>query len=262
MQVTDTAVPVFLWPPVPLALTIAAVCAAGALLSWFLLHVRPRLGVEFAPQPPFHAGIVALFGLLLSFSANDAWRRSDAAYGALLRESQEAAAMIPLLDALGTVDAPRSAQARDGLRDYLSASLEEEWRSHNIGASSRAGQGLDRIRRASAEGLVAAGAAGPAWRTVQDRLDGIQQGRTARLVAGGLYGDVLRWTCLLAIYLAGAVAISAVHLDRRRALRLALPIYAFCGTVAMTLVALSEQPYTGWDAIEPDRLVQVLALLG
>lgn len=258
-MVTQSSITLFLWPPAALAAVVAAFCTACAALAWFFFHVRPGFGVEYAPQPPFHAGIVALFGLLLSFTANDAWRRSEAAYGALLRESQEASAMLPLLSALEMVDRPRAAEARIGLRDYLSASLNEEWRSHNVMVSVHAAQNLDRIRQASAQGLVSGGVAGPAWRTVQDRLDGIQQARTARLVAGGLYGDALRWTCLLTVYLAGAFAIAAVHLDRHKALRVALPIYAVVGTVALSLIALSEQPYTGWDAVEPDRLIEVLS---
>ena len=126
-------------------------------------------------------------------------------------------------------------------------------------ASAAAGASLDRVRTAVAQGLVEGGALGPAWRSVQDRLDGMQQGRTARLVAGSLYGDAVRWGALFLLYTAGAFSIMVVHLDRRRSLAIAIGTYLFVSTVSLSLVAVTEHPYTGWDAVRPDALRAVLA---
>ncbi len=128
-------------------------------------------------------------------------------------------------------------------------------------SSTSAGLALDRIRTAAATGLVAGGQSGPAWRSVQDRLDGMQQARTARLVAGGVFGDQLVWTVLGGLYLVASCATLCVHLERRRAGTVAIAVLAAAASLGMSLVATSEQPYAGWDAVTPDQLQTLLQQL-
>ncbi len=164
--------------------------------------------------------------------------------------------MLGALDAKG---AAAAVLARQAVAEYLDRSLGEEWGGFNVKASAAAGASLDRVRTAVAQGLVEGGTLGPAWRSVQDRLDGVQQGRTARLVAGSLYGDAVRWGALFLLYTAGAFSIMVVHLDRRRSLAIAIGTDLFVSTVSLSLVAVTEHPYTGWDAVRPDALRAVLA---
>ena len=258
MTASDAAFPIFLWHPGGLVLAVACFCAACAGLAWVVVHGVLRLGPTWAPQPPFHGAMIALFALLLSFTAGDAWRRSEAAYGGLLREAQEARALTSLLDALAMAGQQRATEARDSLADYLARSLGEEWAGYNVRSSPAAALALGRLRAAAAQGLVTGGAAGPAWRSVQDRLDGVEQGRTVRLVAGGVFGDMAVWAALGGLYLVAVFATVCVHLDRRRGGGVAVGALAVAASIALSLVAVTEQPYAGWNGVEPDALVALL----
>jgi hypothetical protein len=262
LNIVDVIVPIFLWPPLYIIIVVAGACSMGGILAWLTVHVVLRPGQDWAPQPTVYSAVIGLFSLLLSFNAYDTWRRNEVAISSLFKETQEIAAMPPLLSALESSGHGGAAEARQHLADYVKLSLDEEWAAHNTAGSAAAGAALDRIRAVAAAGLTAGGQATTAWRVLQDRLDGLQQGRTARLVAGGLYGNLLRWGALLALYLAGAVTIAMAHLERPKASGVTLAAYMFVSAVALSLVALSEHPYIGWDDVEPHMLVEVLQRLG
>ena len=262
MVITETSVPLFLLPPGMLAAIIAGACAAMAAVAWLVVHRLLRLPPTRAPHAPFHIGLVALFSLFLSFTAGEAWRRGDTAYAALLREAGGVQALLQFTDALGSPAVqPVAGDLRAAMRDYLDASLREEWATGNVAPSSAAGLALHRARDVTLRALLRAGAESGAWRVAYDRLEDVQQARSARLVAGGLYGDALRWGGLLALYCAGALAIALVHLDRRPGVGPALILYVVAAAAALSLVAAFEHPYTGWDATRPDRLVQIRAAM-
>ncbi len=261
MSASDASSPLFLLPPLMLAVIIFVACALGAAVAWAVPHVLLRLPTARAPHPPFHAAMVALFALFLSFTAADAWRRGDAAYLALLREASEVGALHATLGALAEQGAP-GAPMIAGLRDYLDASLKQEWRHANTVSSPEAAAALDGLWAATARELARGGDKTAAWRTVHEHLEGLKQARSARLVAGGLFGDVAKWSCLMVLFLVGATAISLVHLDRPKGAVTALVLFTLAGSCALTLVAVSEHPYTGWDAVTPDRLIALRATLG
>ncbi len=260
MVVSEAALAFFLLPLPALAAAVAALCGTAVFLAWLVVHRLLDLPPTRGPHPPFHVGIIAIFALFLSFAAAEAWRRSDVAYGALLREAGESAALIQVLDSTARIpgEQPGALAMRAALRDYLDASLRDEW-PRNVVASEAAGTALDRARAASLDGVARGGVAGAAWRVAYDRIDGVQQARQTRLVAGGLYGDALRWGGLFALFCAGAVGIALVHLDRRASVWSALGLFAAAATIALSIVAAVEHPYAGWDGVEPDRLVAVRA---
>ena len=264
MVISGNVIALFLLPSWALVVITATVCALSVTLAWAFVFRILKLEARRQPHPPFHVGIIAIFALFLSFTAGEAWRRSDAAYAALMREAGEISALLQTLDALG-VQADQLAGAdsvRRAARDYLDASLREEWSRYNATASDGAAAALDRARAGALTGLLQPGPSTLGWRLVHDRLEGVHQARSARLVVGGIYGDALRWGGLVALFFAGAVGISLVHLDRPAALWSALLLFGVAGCIALSLVAVSEHPYAGWDGTEPDRLVAIRARLG
>lgn len=201
----------FLLAPKFLVGIVCAYCILGATLAWLLFQRWTRIHPDNAPQPAFHTPIITVFALVLSFTLSDGWKRNDTAYGALLRESHEIAAMLPLLDALQGANKAATDPARAELRHYLDLSLREEWAAHNTVPSAGAGAALDGVRNTIAQRLLDPAPQGAVWRMVLDRLDAVQQARNVRLVAGGLYGDLLRWGALAALYWLGACGIAMVH---------------------------------------------------
>ena len=263
VNATDLALDIFLLP-IPAVAAIIALCCLGSVLAvWAVVFRVLHLGPERTPHPPLYASITVFFALFLSFTASDAWRRNDASYAALLREVAEAAGLMQVLDSVAALpdQAPAAEALRGSLRTYLDTSLKEEWGGHNVVSSEAAGAALERMRAGALAGMVQAGPVSTVWRVAMDRIDGVQQSRTARLVAGGLYGDALRWAGLYALFLAGAVAMALIHLDLRQAALSAMVLYAIVAAIALSVVAASEHPYAGWDATEPDRLVALRARL-
>lgn len=260
-MIVENTIPVFLWPPEKILVLVTTFCFVTGVLPGLIMRRGLKLAPSWAPQPPFHAAMIGFFALLLSFTALDAWRRNDAALGALNREAHEIDSVMPLLHALEASTVAGPAETRTALGEYITASLAEEWSVGNTRASERAEAGLDHARAVAAAGMMAGGSGAAVWRTVIDRIDTIETARATRLGAGGVYGDLLRWGALALLYVAGAVAVFAVHLDRPKAARLASGIYIAVGTVSLLVVALLEHPYTGWDAVTPDVLQTLLQRL-
>ena len=126
MTIDEITLPVFLWPPGIILLCVLTLCGGVTVLLWGLVFGTVRLGPASAPHTPILSAVVGLFALLLSFTALDAWRRNDAAVAALLRESQESAAILPLLGALEAKGAAAAVLARQAVAEYLDRSLGEE----------------------------------------------------------------------------------------------------------------------------------------
>ncbi|MGI4951919.1 MAG: hypothetical protein ACRYGM_08940 [Janthinobacterium lividum] len=262
MVTSDAAVSIFLQPGWTLVGLVALLCAVITAALWFALFRWPGVAPARTPQAAYHVSATALFALFLSFTASDAWRRSDAAYAALLREASELSTLAQVADRMaeGRERGVAADALRGVLRDYLALTLREEWGRRNVTGSDSASLALDRGR-----GLALAGLAGPdaaLWRVAYERIEGANQARTARLVAGGVYGDALRWAGLFLLFTVGSGAIGLAHLDRPRAAVPAMATYAAAACVALCVVALNEHPYAGWDATTPDWLEQLLARLG
>lgn len=261
MIITDAAATVFLLPPAALVALVVLYCLGIVGVVGLLLLRVFDLPAKRAPQAPFHVAITGVFALMLSFAASDAWKRGDAAYGALLREVSEVEGLLQVADSVQGMpgEAVGAGRLREMVKAYLTLSLRDEWGRRNLRSSDAVEGVVQQARGLALERLAATG--NPVWRVAYDRVEGLHAARTVRLVAGGLFGDMLRWGGLMALFIAGAVAIGLVHLDRRGAVWGAFWLYAAAGSIALSMVAVTEHPYAGWDATEPDRLVAILGRL-
>ena len=74
-------------------------------------------------------------------------------------------------------------------------------------------------------------------------------------------GDI-KWTCVLILALLTQFSIALVHFERRAAQAAALTVFTAAAIVALSLIAVQEDPFSGPLRIEPTPLEGVFKVIG
>lgn len=257
---------IFPHPYAPLVATLLWSVVIGLVGHFAVFRLRLFDSLLKAPvAPPFMALPAILFAFLMAFMASATWQNISLSRTSLVNEQTALArlAAVPI----GPAAAKQQMQA--GLRQYLAASLDDEWaKRYNESASAQADTALDSLGtgiwaiasqcRAQA-GTVPDCTSDLAVSTYIKALDDLRSARGERLSLG--FQGTLRLKWVLGIVLGFATALSIAAIHRPSARTAAICQVLFCLSVWMTfsMVALHIQPYRGPDALSPGALQEMRA---
>ncbi len=229
----------------------------AAAIYWLFEHspAAGLLGSCRGVTPPFVGVMAVLFALTCAFLASEVWQRHAAAAAVVLAEASASHTLLRAATALGATGAPLHAATRA----HVQKLVDEEWPAMHaqrkvIGASDTTQRLFDLLLADPA--LLALPA--PSRTLLHEALAQLRDARTQRLRLAEASVPTVNWVGLLLLGLLTQAAIAVVHIGQRRAMALALVIYASGMAVAMTVVAVNDHPFAGQDALPPTALIETL----
>lgn len=237
-----------------MALMLAGTMVAFALfLCWlsFASPLAPLIQNWKGVAPPFIGVPATLFGLLMTFLAQDVWDANRRAFSAVAQEREQLVTLSALTENHGfaATDLPRT------IRAYVEAVVGLEWKTMENGeAAAEAEAALNALTRAAAIARIE-----PAFqRTLVDTVMKLRSAREQRLTIAGAYPDDRKWEAVLLIAFITQISLAVVHMERARPQLLAQGIFASAAIVSVSLVAAAADPYAPPDTISVAPLEQLL----
>lgn len=205
--------------------------------------------------PPYFAGIVAVFGMLVGFLANDVWDRSQRAAASV---RGEAASLMSLYDLMAASHLP-ARLVDQAIHTYVSAVVEKEWQTMAHGeAAPEAERAQDQLIEAVAD-LEAEPASSPAiTRVMLDAALKIRNARYERLLLSADYAEGFKWMCVLVFALVGQISVAVVHLENARPNIASMVIFTTGVVIVLGLIASHEFPFASPFSISPAPLAELL----
>jgi Protein of unknown function (DUF4239) len=235
---------------------IAYLAAGGIFVIIMALakgeRVRVFKSVSLSLLPP----LGTIFGLLVAFSAVQAWNDMDRANVAVDREAS-AIRMVVLLAT--SFPGEPEAQIRTLVRRHIDEAVVAEWP-----AMAKQSASLKITPPALAETLRLALSLAPksegqiaAQREIVTGLENAMDARRQRIILSRSSVNWVKWTCLFAQAGCTLIAIAMVHCDNRAAAAIAMGIFATGVAVSVLLIVSHDRPFSGEISVKPDVLLQV-----
>jgi Protein of unknown function (DUF4239) len=208
--------------------------------------------------PPYFAGIVVIFGILVGFLANDVWDRSRRAASTV---QSEATNLTSLYDLLSNSGLP-ALSIDQTIRTYVSTVVEKEWPAMTRGeAAPEAESAQDQMLEAVAN-LEAEPNSSPAiTRVMLDTALKIRDARYERLLLSADYSESFKWLSVLVIALVGQVSVAVVHLERARPHIAAMVIFTAGVVIVLGLIASHQFPFSSALSVSPEPIAELLKMI-
>lgn len=232
----------------------AALILVGLTSSaWLAPAVKSLHGIV----APFFSSVAILFALLTGFLANDVGDRNRQAVRAVQTEAGE----IRNVYTLSVASASDMAQIRVALKAYVTSEVQEEWPAMLNGtASPRTSVAYDSLLREISDPSITRDATGAVHTALLAAAIRIGTARNDRISLSTDHTNDLKWTSVLLLGLITQIGLCLVHLERPRAMLVALTVFGSGAIVALGLIALQEHPFEGAFRVSPAPLERLLAL--
>jgi hypothetical protein len=235
---------------------IAYLAAGGIFVIIMALAKGERVRVFKSVSLSLLAPLGTIFGLLVAFSAVQAWNDMDRAKVAVDREAS-AIRMVVLLAT--SFPGEPEAQIRTLVRRHIDEAVVAEWP-----AMAKQSASLKITPPALAETLRLALSLAPksegqiaAQREIVTGLENAMDARRQRIILSRSSVNWVKWTCLFAQAGCTLIAIAMVHCDNRAAAAIAMGIFATGVAVSVLLIVSHDRPFSGEISVKPDVLLQV-----
>jgi len=208
--------------------------------------------------PPYFAGMVTVFAILVGFLANDVWDRSRRAAADV---RSEAVNLTSLYDLIATSGLP-ALPIDNAIRTYVSTVVEKEWPSMALGkAAPEAESAQDQLLEAVAN-LEAEPASSPAiTRVMLDTALKIRDARYERILLSADYSESFKWMNVLVFAIIGQISVAAVHLERARPNIAAMVIFTVGIVLVLGLIASHEFPFSSAFSVSPEPIAALLKIV-
>jgi Protein of unknown function (DUF4239) len=208
--------------------------------------------------PPYFAGIVVIFGILVGFLANDVWDRSRRAASTVRGEATNLTSLYDLLSNSGLP----ALSIDQTIRTYVSTVVEKEWPAMTRGeAAPEAESAQDQMLEAVAN-LEAEPNSSPAiTRVMLDTALKIRDARYERLLLSADYSESFKWLSVLVIALVGQVSVAVVHLERARPHIAAMVIFTAGVVIVLGLIASHQFPFSSALSVSPEPIAELLKMI-
>jgi hypothetical protein len=240
----------------PLFQLVAFSVHGAAVLLIVLLSMRlvarmcPDLQ-SVVPVGPSFASVTSIFALLLAFHAAAIWSHRQTAERAFTQVQSAVYRFDDLVSSHG-LNAPEVSTA---LRNYVHSAVKEEWLGMGnkmMSDSTEAAFLALEITLLKFQVLQP-----PAVQTqLTSLLNEIARSRSDRLWVGGHHTDGYIWLSVLLIGALSHFAIAAIHLDRPKAGRFMLTLFAVTTTIAYWSLGVMSDPYRDVDNLNPEVLLK------
>jgi hypothetical protein len=219
------------------------VAAGLALIRWFQKYPKPE---AWTPVSTFQSSVTVVFALFLAFHAASIWSNKTHAE----RTHIESGTAIKRLDDLLGPQQLNLAGPREALHRYVRHVLKDEWRkSTNHAASPEAEAAfLDlHIRIFAALKDLPPAVAGQ----LNALLNDAARARSERLWVGANHTEAVSWLAVMFLGLLAHLAVASVHIDKPRAGKLALGLFATATTTAFWSLGIVDDPFRFLQNLDP-----------
>jgi RsiW-degrading membrane proteinase PrsW (M82 family) len=248
-------------PSLALCAVLVLFYGASAVTVVWLCHFRPvgpHTKTFSGVVAPFFGSVSILFALLTGFLANDIGERNRHAARTMLAEADGLRTTLTL----SIASASDMAGIRAALKTYMTSVLNDEW-PHMVdrgGAVATDNAVADLLREVS-DPKIATEAGQAVHSALLNAVIRVRSARSDRLEISLDHTNDIKWIMVLILGIITQAAIGLVHLDRKRPQAAALAVFSVAVVVALTLVALQEQPFDGLLQVSPEPIAHVLKTL-
>jgi len=208
-------------------------------------HRKPE---EWTPVSTFQSTIVVVFALFLAFHAASIWSNKSHAERSHI---ESGTAVKRLDDLLGpkqlNLEAPREA-----LHRYVRHVLKDEWRKETNHAASPEAEAafLDLHIR-----ILGALKDLPPTVSMQlvALLNDAARSRSERLWVGANHTEAVSWIAVMFLGLLAHLAVAAVHIDKPKAGKLGLALFATATTIAFWSLGIVDDPFRFLQNLDPGK---------
>jgi hypothetical protein len=244
----DTLDALFRQPP-PLQLVVFVInglidFGAGMLL----IRIVRRWGrpEDWTPVSTFQSTVTVVFALFLAFHAAGIWANKSHAEHTHI----ESGTAVKRLDDLLGPQQLNLAGPREALHRYVRHVLKDEWRkTTNYASAPEAEQAfLDlHIRTMAAIKDLPPAVAGQLLALLNEAA----RARSERLWVGANHTEAVSWLAVMFLGLLAHLAVASVHIDKPKAGKLGLGLFATATTVALWSLGIVDDPFRFLQNLDP-----------
>ncbi|MFL9498932.1 hypothetical protein ACJMQP_02620 [Rhodopseudomonas palustris] len=246
-------------PPFGTFATLALLYYGVAAVLIVVVFVSPLRGPIARLQgvvAPFFSSVAVLFGLLTGFLGYDVAERNRQASRAVQTEAGELQNVYTL-----SVASVSDMQAiRVALKNYVATVLKDEWPTVNGLASPRTNLAYDQMLTEISSPAITRDSGAAVHVALLSSAVRAGTARNTRISLSIDRTSDLKWISVLLLGVITQAAIALVHLDKPRPMSAALSVFATGAIVALGLIALQEDPFSGVFQVSSIPLEHVLSL--
>lgn len=206
---------------------------------------------SIVPVGPSFAAITSIFAVVVGFHAASIWAHRQNAERAFTQAQSAIYRMDDILSPAGV----GAKEIRAVLHQYVEAAVHDEWLGlGNKRMSDKAEQAFLGLE------LALLKQTGSLPTTTQSQLMGLfgdlSKARTERLWIGSHHTEGYAWLAVLLLGFMSHLAIAAIHVDKQRAGRIMLCLFAITTTVTYWCLGIIADPYRDRERINPRVLLK------
>jgi hypothetical protein len=210
-----------------------------------------------AVSPGMLSPLGVLFALFIAFTASQVWNDTDRANTAVIREAGALRAVVILA---ASFPGEPEAHLRRLIRRHIEEAVYQEW---PMMAQHTATLTIIPQSLAEAEQLTLALTPSNqgqeiAQRGINTALENALDARRQRVSVSLSQVNLTKWLCLLVQAICMLFAVAMVHSDNRRAVAIAMGLFASGAAVSILIILAHDRPFTGEISVGPAPLLQVL----
>lgn len=205
---------------------------------------------------PFFSSVAVLFSLLTGFLGYEVTERNRRATSAVQSEAGE----LQNLYTLSVASVTDMHKIRIALKDYARSVVREEWPAARGESATATTEAYDELLTQLSDPTISRDASAAVHVAMLSAAVRVGTARNARLSLSTDRTSDLKWISVLLLGIITQVALTLVHLDKPRAMLAALTVFATGAIVALGLIALQEDPFTGVFRVSASPLERVMAL--
>ncbi|RED28497.1 uncharacterized protein DUF4239 [Rhodopseudomonas thermotolerans] len=246
-------------PPFGSFVTLAVLYYGVAALLIAVVFASPLRGPIARFQgvvAPFFSSVAVLFGLLTGFLGYDVAERNRQATRAVQAEAGE-------LQNVYTLSVAAASDMRDirvALKAYADSVLKNEWPTVNGVAAPSTSLAYDRMLNEISAPAITRDSGAAVHVALLSAAVRVGTARNTRISLSTDRTSDLKWISVMLLGVITQVALALVHLDKPRPMLAALTVFATGAIVALGLIALQEDPFSGIFRVSAVPLEHVLSL--
>ncbi|MGX7741220.1 bestrophin-like domain [Rhodopseudomonas parapalustris] len=246
-------------PPFGTFATLALLYYGVAVLLMAVVFASPLRGPIAKLQgvvAPFFSSVAVLFSLLTGFLGYDVAERNRQATRAVQTEAGE----LQNVYTLSVAAASDMRNIRIALKAYADSVLKNEWPTVNGMAAPPTSLAYDKMLTEISAPAITRDSGAAVHVALLSSAVRVGTARNTRISLSTDRTSDLKWISVLILGVVTQVALALVHLDKPRPMAAALSVFATGAIVALGLIALQEDPFSGVFRVSPLPLEHVLSL--
>ncbi|RJF75019.1 DUF4239 domain-containing protein [Rhodopseudomonas palustris] len=240
---------------VTLALLYYGVAFALVLVT-FVSPARGPISKLNGVVAPFFSSVAVLFSLLTGFLGYEVTERNRRATSAVQSEAGE----LQNLYTLSVASVTDMHNIRIALKDYARSVVREEWPASRGDSAPATTEAYDELLTQLSDPGISRDASAAVHVAMLSAAVRVGTARNSRLSLSTDRTSELKWISVLLLGIITQVALTLVHLEKPRAMAAALTVFATGAVVALGLIALQEDPFSGVFRVSSAPLEHVITL--